>query len=62
MERHINKKLQTQPYLHYQVNHIQNNKEVTELCVYDSIDTSINMKAYALGGLCKDPRCSFRVF
>lgn len=57
MERDIIKELLTQPYLYHRVNYIQENKEATELWAYNSIDMFIKIKAYALKGLSKDPRC-----
>lgn len=50
----IIKKLLTQTYQYYQVNYIQDNKEVTELWAYNSIDMFIQIKAYALRGLSKE--------
>lgn len=57
MERDIIKELLTQPYLYHRVNYIQENKEATELWAYNSTDMFIKIKAYALKGLSKDPRC-----
>ena len=57
LERNIIKELLTQSYLYYQVNCIQDNKEVTELWAYNSTDMFITIQAYVLRGLSKDPRC-----
>lgn len=62
MQRNIIKELLTHSYLYYQVSYIQDNKEVTELWVCNSIDAFIKIKAYALRGLSKDPTYVLLIF
>lgn len=56
MERGITKELLTQPYLYYRVHYIQDNKEVTELWVYNSTDMFVKIKPHTSKGLRKYPR------